>query len=592
MKARKHARATTKESQSLKADSIGAWIRAFYSDGLSGRCPFWPPDLFAIAGSLLRRTGAYRKAFETPATAVVGGKSSYSRLSIWREARRIGGEWRGEISRQLSEGDTFLPDCVPAKIQEWWQQLASRAQVSLGDFCDEYSGPRRNPRKKSDDLRVRDAVEATICLAVAADQACAAMGLERFDPKKNDDRFLQLAQERLEDPDNNFQSYCIRVPKESVCVLPKHHTPQTGLTIRSFSHHLALCAASEIETRWYGPFPLGERTEHLNMLLLPWPTQVRAKDFRLVPMARHPDVSHYQAFRFAPQRGSSNRNFLLWYRRALRKANALAGPIHAIVLPEVAIDLKEYTAAERIAVKKRAMLIAGVRLSASDTTLGSPTNACVIQTGGLFGLKDVRWNALSDTRFVQGKHHRWRLDRNQILQYELGSQLPASGYFWENIGLPPRSLQFVSLGSWMTWCALICEDLARQEPVAEVVRAVGPNLVIALLMDGPQLKERWSARYASVLADDPGTSVLAISNLGLVKRSQPPGSGAGKRQDLVIALWRDVVGGSREVVVSPGHDACVLSLVNHSEMEYSADGCRDARPGNYPVYAGHSSFTV
>jgi len=49
---------------------------------------------------------------------------------------------------------------------------------------------------------------------------------------------------------------------------------------------------------------------------------------------------------------------------------------------------------------------------------------------------------------------------------------------------------------------LICEDLARLDPVNDLVRAVGPNLVMSLLMDGPQLTTRWPARYATVLADD------------------------------------------------------------------------------------------
>ena len=49
-----------------------------------------------------------------------------------------------------------------------------------------------------------------------------------------------------------------------------------------------------------------------------------------------------------------------------------------------------------------------------------------------------------------------------------------------------------------SWAVLICEDLARQEPAAELIRAVGSNLVIALLMDGPQLNNRWPARYAAV----------------------------------------------------------------------------------------------
>ena len=68
-----------------------------------------------------------------------------------------------------------------------------------------------------------------------------------------------------------------------------------------------------------------------------------------------------------------------------------------------------------------------------------------------------------------------------------------------------RLLYFVTLNR-MTWSVLICEDLARQDPAADLIRAVGPNLVIALLMDGPQLNGRWPARYASVLAEDPGSS--------------------------------------------------------------------------------------
>jgi hypothetical protein len=58
------------------------------------------------------------------------------------------------------------------------------------------------------------------------------------------------------------------------------------------------------------------------------------------------------------------------------------------------------------------------------------------------------------------------------------------------------------------------EDLARPDPVGDLVRSVGPNLVIALLMDGPQLRARWSGRYAMSLADDPGSFVLSVTSLG------------------------------------------------------------------------------
>ena len=87
-------------------------------------------------------------------------------------------------------------------------------------------------------------------------------------------------------------------------------------------------------------------------------------------------------------------------------------------------------------------------------------------------------------------------------------------------------------------CVLICEDLARQDPVTEVIRAVGPNLVFALLMDGPQLRNRWASRYASVLAEDPGCSVLSLTSLGMSRRSRPRlESGPVVDRSSVIALW-------------------------------------------------------
>ena len=109
--------------------------------------------------------------------------------------------------------------------------------------------------------------------------------------------------------------------------------------------------------------------------------------------------------------------------------------------------------------------------------------------------------------YQQDKHHPWRLDRNQIRQYSLGGRLDPNVQWWEDIAIRRREVWFNVYLPWLSFCVLICEDLARQEPVSSLVRAVGPSLVIALLMDGPQLQSRWPSRYASVLADDPGSSV-------------------------------------------------------------------------------------
>jgi hypothetical protein len=115
---------------------------------------------------------------------------------------------------------------------------------------------------------------------------------------------------------------------------------------------------------------------------------------------------------------------------------------------------------------------------------------------------------------TQAKHHRWKLDRSQIEQYEL-TRLDTCKSWWEHIDLSSREFMFCSLGKGRVISVLVCEDLARPDPVGDLIRAVAPNLVIALLMDGPQLKTRWPARYAASLASDPGSSVLSVTSIGM-----------------------------------------------------------------------------
>jgi hypothetical protein len=76
--------------------------------------------------------------------------------------------------------------------------------------------------------------------------------------------------------------------------------------------------------------------------------------------------------------------------------------------------------------------------------------------------------------------------------------------------IPRRSIDFVQFGQ-ITFCVLICEDLAQSDTLPEVLRRVGPTLVYAPLLDGPQITSRWAARYASVFAD-PGSAVLTLTS--------------------------------------------------------------------------------
>jgi hypothetical protein len=265
------------------------------------------------------------------------------------------------------------------------------------------------------------------------------------------------------------------------------------------------------------------------------------------------------------------------------------------VLPELALNVEQFLAVERVAWRERILLVAGVQDSAPNWR----RNLVVVQPLGLLESAKRRTKGLASrlesNRVGQSKHHRWCLDRKQILQYGLGGQLPASRRCWEYIDIPGRELNFVSLGHWLTWCALVCEDLARQDPTAEIIRSVGPNLLIALLMDGPQLRKRWPARYASVLAEDPGSSVLTLTSLGMARRSRVVGPEVPIPRNVsagptVIALWSDRIHGMHEISLEGEEDACVLNLVCHSEEEFTADAHPDGGNAHFVVYAGHMPF--
>ena len=160
--------------------------------------------------------------------------------------------------------------------------------------------------------------------------------------------------------------------------------------------------------------------------------------------------------------------------------------------------------------------------------------------------------------------------------------------WWEHINIEDRQLLFLALENWLVMSVLICEDLARPDPVGDVVRAVGPNLVVALLMDGPQLKERWGARYATALADDPGCSVLTVTSAGMAGLSRPAQQSSRSR---VIALWKDATSGSPiEIELPIGHDAVVLSLTVRYITEWTADGRSDDENAGYPLLSGIYRF--
>jgi hypothetical protein len=136
--------------------------------------------------------------------------------------------------------------------------------------------------------------------------------------------------------------------------------------------------------------------------------------------------------------------------------------------------------------------------------------------------------------------------------------------------VPRRSIQFVERGDGAVLATIVCEDLAQIDEVAEVIRSVGPTIVITPLLDGPQLSSRWAARYASVLADDPGSAVLTLTSYGMAQRSRPN----GRDPSSIIALWKDPVGGIREIPLEAGAHGVLLTASVDLTVRRSGDGRR------------------
>jgi predicted amidohydrolase len=507
--------------------------------------PSWPPDVFAVAASLLIKSGCYCLVLaDWPPEAY---RTDREDLEQWaRTAKGFGTEWREKWVKEKA---------VPAHVDALWQELLGAGGLAL----------------KALDQN-RNIWQVTLQLLAIADEASAGIGSPP--PDKNrvfsevDQLFLAegTINQFLDQP--NGATACREIHPSRARVLPKMHTPQNGLTIRSLSHYLALCTSNEVVPKWYvTQKPI--REESINLLLIPWPFRVTPMQFRLAEPAQDEMWNMPDKFRFFTFDHQEIKGFRGQIEAIYEAALEQVGEIHGIVLPEMAVSETTCNQLRAFATEKNCFLICGVGKAAKDELPGE--NRVVLQ----FPSHDSQ---------SQGKHHRWKLDDSQIKQYGLAGRLFPERDWWEYINVADRSFIFNAVSENLVMAVLICEDLARPDPVADLVRAVGPNLIVALLMDGPQLKERWASRYATVLADDPGSSVLSITSLGMSELSRPISGGQKSR---VVALWKDPkTGPPVEISLDQGEEGIVLSLCIKKGEEWTADGRSDKRAAAYPTLAG------
>jgi len=255
--------------------------------------------------------------------------------------------------------------------------------------------------------------------------------------------------------------------------------------------------------------------------------------------------------------------------------------VDAVVLPELALNYVQFRSLANALARdaKIDFLISGVSHDQHQRAGNFVAIAPFFLLGDERDAAITGWERLV---LVREKHHRWKLERSQIDAY--GLNLDPDKSWWESLRILSRSLDVMVYRGRSTLTTLICEDLARVDPCQAVVRAIGPNLLIALLMDGPQLSARWPGRYATVLAEDPGTSVLSFTSFGLIARQNDQGKFP---QASGIALWKDEATGARTLELPREADALVLSLIAVAKTERTLDGRTDDGSSHRWEYENH-----
>jgi hypothetical protein len=472
-----------------------------------------------------------------------GGGAYASILNAWPPSGATK-SWTGEVKKLAAKWRRDWQK-TPVKITAAWKVLASNAGVAVHEIC-----------------REKVLLEQLVMLCAATDETCVHVGIPiSWTSAGAGESEFYLKAQRLVRPKARGSTLCERISPTRVRVLPKMHTPPTGMTIRSLSLNLALVVSDEIVPKWHFlPQPL--KGDQFNVLVVPWP-------FEIPNGAIHECVanqnemgnmpSHFGFFTFDPVGGDGPAPMV----EELLNAKTLKGQrIHALILPELAVTPVQFEALSVFTRKRDIHLIAGV---------------CVPGKPGEYSKNEVRFASQTYSTFAQQKHHRWKLNGKQIKAYKLGRQLDETREWWEHIDVSSREFNFYALGDGLVISALICEDLARPDPVGDLLRAVGPNMVFALLMDGPQLDTRWPGRYAASLADDPGSSVLSVTSLGMSLRSKRPKEDRSR----VLALWRSPSEQWEEIEILEPNNAILLSFDRRKKQEWAADGRDDAEQGAY-----------
>lgn len=503
--------------------SIAGYCDAFAPMPSWDTVPGWPPDVFAVSNLVLDHTEAYRFVVAPPS-----GRR-------WPPAR----DWNQHVADAAQRWSESWPDGAPPPlVRDCWEVVKRSRDVPLAQVAGGEAWK---------------LCEALLTLHAAADEACAGLSIGRHELQRPFERRAWALLER--------QGSLAHFAPRRIRVVPKTHFANRGISIRSLSRYVALSYES-VNVCWTRadsagpPAAVSAPDRTYSLLLIPWPLSVRASDFQPVTMPLgNMDPEVFGFFEFRPAAIAD----LELVGLLVEAARSATGRVDAVLLPEAALDADEVVALEAVLARHGVgVVVTGVREPPAKDGFGRNYLHFGVRTG-------KGWD-----HHEQDKHHRWCLDAGQIQQYHLASSLDPRKSWWEAVDIRARKLHVIDLGGGVTAAPLVCEDLARMDEVADVLRRIGPTLVIALLLDGPQLASRWPYRYASVLADEPGSAVLTLTSYGMASRAVP----AGMRRSRVVALWNTVADGLHEIELAPGAQAISLIGGVRAKTVWTADGRR------------------
>lgn len=506
----------------------------------------WPPNVFLILYSIIEYTDKYR-LLVSPQNHFLWNKESQHKVEKLIFSWNSYIKFQQDNSGQLTDVDFILKSSMDTVFNDESFDCCIYKLMDNGEFC-----------------------ESVFLLLLSVDKLFeqADGPIEHSDSLQSAifTRRISLRINKSKCDENNLddQNYADNKAMNGMVVL-KYNVPQSGLTINNLTQNLTFIKPAVKYKSVLNKFEKGKHNKgNYNILFIPWPFVVKEGYFKPTENGteKYEMDDYFGFFDYQPEEQLKPAHFLSLIFSSLQRV----GDIDLIVLPECALSEKQFTAFKDLLFdifrEKAPSLLSGVFGKDNDIGMNSALLAFIDEGGQTF-----------DT-IRQEKHHRWFLDRNQLRNYNLSLALDPGKKWWENISIGRRHLTTLKTTDGVRLCPLICEDLARQEPVAQAVRSVGPNLVISLLLDGPQISPRWPGKYAAVLSDDPGSSVLSVTALGMTRRA----TGLGHNPSSEVALWSEPNKGSETLEVSSSQGALVIELELEPTEMWSIDGKSQFKP--------------